>query len=503
MTSAARPGAGRSPAKGRISDMAYSLSGGKLPEDVLHRGGALLPGGQLGVDAQLLWTGEAGMATLLADELDDLRAVERRVLHELELHRLVGNVDARHAQRPRGDAHHVALDQGARRLGQLAEAVDELLAQRLEILACRGVGEPLVEREPLVHVAAVGRRKQSRYVQVHFGRNIDRTVQLGRLAGLQLANRAIEHPRVERKTDFLHLAGLLFAEDLAGAADLEVVHGEVEARSELLHGLDRLEALHGILVESILGRGKEVSVRLVVRAPNPPAELVELCQAEAIGAVDDDGVGARIVDPGLDDGRAEKHARALRGEIAHDPLELALAHLAVRHRDARLGQQALEAFAHALDRVHFVVQEVALAAALELPHHRLADQALGPGRDEGLDREALLRRGGDHREVANSLQRQGERSRDRGRREREDVHLGAQALHRLLLAHAEAVLLVDDHEPQALELYVLRKELVRADDDVDLTGFELAYDVRGFLGASEARELGDVHRPVGEAVLEG
>src|SRR3954453_18190522 len=168
MTSAARPGAGRSPAKGRIRDMAYSLSGGKLPEDVLHRGGALLPGGQLGVDAKLLGTGEAGMAALLADEIDHLGAVERRVLHELELHRLVGDVDARHAQRPRGDAHHVTLDQGARRLGQLAEAGAELLAQPLELLACRGAGEPLVEREPLVHVAAVDGGKQSRYVEVHF-----------------------------------------------------------------------------------------------------------------------------------------------------------------------------------------------------------------------------------------------------------------------------------------------------------------------------------------------
>src|SRR5580765_9057212 len=102
MTSAARPGAGRRPAKGQIRDMAYSLSHGELLQDVLHRGGALLPGGELGVDAQLLGAGEAGMATLLADEVDRLGAVERRVLHELELHRLVGGVDPRHAERPRG-----------------------------------------------------------------------------------------------------------------------------------------------------------------------------------------------------------------------------------------------------------------------------------------------------------------------------------------------------------------------------------------------------------------
>src|ERR1043166_1650917 len=85
-----------------------TISGGELLQDVLHRRGALLPGRQLGLDAQLLGAGEAGVAAFLADEVDHLGAVERRVLDELELHRLVRDIDPRHAERPRGDAHHVA-----------------------------------------------------------------------------------------------------------------------------------------------------------------------------------------------------------------------------------------------------------------------------------------------------------------------------------------------------------------------------------------------------------
>ena len=63
-------------------------------------------------------------------------------------------------------------------------------------------------------------------------------------------------------------------------------------------------------------------------------------------------------------------------EVAHHALELALAHLAVRDRDPRLGHQLLEPLAHPLDRFHFVVQEVDLPAALQLAQHRLADDAL-------------------------------------------------------------------------------------------------------------------------------
>jgi len=43
----------------------------------------------------------------------------------------------------------------------------------------------------------------------------------------------------------------------------------------------------------------------VVAAADAAAQLVQLREAELVGAVDDDGVGVRVVDAGLDDGRAQ------------------------------------------------------------------------------------------------------------------------------------------------------------------------------------------------------
>ncbi len=71
------------------------------------------------------------------------------------------------------------------------------------------------------------------------------------------------------------------------------------------------------------------------------------------------------------------------------------------------------------------------------------------------------------RQVAQAFQRHAQRARDRRGGQRQHVDLGAQRLHRLLVAHAEAVLLVDDQQAQALELHRLDEQLVRADDDVD------------------------------------
>src|SRR5207244_10759976 len=114
-----------------------------------------------------------------------------------------------------------------------------------------------------------------------------------------------------------------------------------------------------------------------------------------------------------------------------------------------------------------------------------------------------FRRRGDEREIADALERHGERARDRRRGEREHVDLGAQALQRFLLSHAEAVLLVDDYQADARQLDLAAQELVRADDEVQLAGGELAQDFIALLGGLEARQLGDAHRQLREAVVEG
>ena len=87
---------------------------------------------------------------------------------------------------------------------------------------------------------------------------------------------------------------------------------------------------------AFLRRRDQVRVGLVVRATDATAQLVQLREAEAVRAVDDDRVGRRHVDAALDDRRAEQQVGAPVVEVEHDLLEVALAHLAVADHDARL-----------------------------------------------------------------------------------------------------------------------------------------------------------------------
>ena len=115
------------------------------------------------------------------------------------------------------------------------------------------------------------------------------------------------------------------------------------------------------------------------------------------------------------------------------------------------GRSARELLGHGLDRHHAVVQEEDLPAAVQLALDGIPDHALVVLRDDGLDRQPVVRRRLDGAHVPRARQRQVERAGDRRGAEREHVHQPAQHLELLLVHHAEALFLVNDHQPQVLE----------------------------------------------------
>ena len=146
------------------------------------------------------------------------------------------------------------------------------------------------------------------------------------------------------------------------------------------------------------------------------------------------------------------------------------------------------------------MQKISLTAAAQFAQQRLADCAVGLAPHEGLDRQSLLRRSGDHREVADAFQAHRQRARNRGGGQGQHVDLGAQRLEGFFLAHAESMLLVDDDQPEPLEDNVAAEQLVRADHDVDRAVGHAIERGSDLLGRAKPRELGQPQRPVRESV---
>src|SRR6185437_1659201 len=96
-----------------------------------------------------------------------------------------------------------------------------------------------------------------------------------------------------------------------------------------------------------------------------------------------------------------------------------------------------------------------------------------------------------------------QRARDRGRAQRQHMHLGAELFQPFLVADAKVLLLVDDEQTEVAELDRLAEQGMSADDDVDRAVGKFLLDLRQFLACDEARSLGDLNRETLEALSEG
>ena len=141
------------------------------------------------------------------------------------------------------------------------------------------------------------------------------------MPAFRLMHRLLQHLLIELEADLLDVAGLLLAEQIAGAADVEIVRGELEARAERVERLQHLQPPLGLRRDLALLRQREQRIGAQLRAPDPPAQLIELRQPEHVGAVHDQRVGGRDVEAGFDDRGREQHVVLAVVERRHDVFE--------------------------------------------------------------------------------------------------------------------------------------------------------------------------------------
>ncbi len=359
----------------------------------------------------------------------------------------------------------VVGEQVAHLTRQLAEAVNPLALQRVCLICGAGARQLRVGVHAQAGGVHIGRRyvgadevfsgvcprghgcfTDAEEVRLHRGFRPDG----GHLA-LKPLNALAQQLAVEFKADGGDVPALLGAEQVAGAADFQVAHGDFEAAAECCELLDGGHAAAGISRDQGFARQQKVGVGAVAAAPHAAAQLVQICQPEAVCAVNDDGVGVGNVNAAFNDGGGEQDVCFSCHEVAHDELKLALVHLPVANNNAGVGHELVQPCLHLPDALHAVVQEEDLPAARHFSLNGLGDELLAVGGHRRLHGQAVEGGGIDGAHVARAHERYIERARDGRGGEGEHVHHAEHALELLLVAHAEALLLVDDGKPQILE----------------------------------------------------
>ena len=135
----------------------------------------------------------------------------------------------------------------------------------------------------------------------------------------------------------------------------------------------------------------------------------------------------------------------------------------MRQDEFRLGHVFAQKRRGLLEVLDARTDEESLAAAIALAQQRFAHNKRIEGRDEAAHRQPVDRRRGDDRKLTHARHRELQRARYRRRRERQNMHLGAQFFQPLLMADAEMLLLVDDDESKILKAHRLAEHGMRAD----------------------------------------
>src|SRR5690606_11193274 len=241
----------------------------------------------------------------------------------------------------------------------------------------------------------------------------------------------------------------------------------------------------------------------LVGAAHPAVQLVEVGEAEQVGALHYQRVDLGEVETRLDDRGGDEHVVLPVPEVEHHLLELSLRHLAVGHDVPGVRHQFTETGHGSLDGPHTVVNVEDLPLTEELASDGGGHCLLVVGADIGENRVTVFGRGPDVRDVPDAGEGHLQGPRDRGGGQGEDVDAYLETLQPVLGGDTESLLLIDDEQAQVLEGYVVRQETVGADHEVDLAGGETLDHPRLLLRGEESGQDLDPDRIRGEALREG
>ena len=219
-------------------------------------------------------------------------------------------------------------------LGKLAKAVFQFLAYILLFGFRSNRGDAFVGAQAEIFAGDVFLRDAQIHAKTDCGTKFGRS-----FLTFELGDCALEHLDIKIEADGFDVAMLLAAEHITRAAQFEVESGDAEAGAEFTELLHSGEALAGDFGKDALGRNKEIGVGANRGTTNAAAKLIEFGEAEAIGTIDENGVGAGNIEPILNDGGGDEDVGFIADEFEHDSFEFFLTHLAMSNDDAGGGNE--------------------------------------------------------------------------------------------------------------------------------------------------------------------
>ena len=166
---------------------------------------------------------------------------------------------------------------------------------------------------------------------------------------------------------------MLGSQHVAGSADVEVLHGNMNAASQFREAFDSLQPAACLLGERTQWRRKEITERLAIASSYAAAKLVQVGETKLLCIVNNNGIGIGYVDAAFDNARCHQYVVFVVYEIEDFLLQFVWIHLSVGDTDAGIGHFAAHQRFYLVDILDAVVDEEHLPVATHLKVDGFAD----------------------------------------------------------------------------------------------------------------------------------
>ncbi len=154
---------------------------------------------------------------------------------------------------------------------------------------------------------------------------------------------------------------LLRAKDVAGAAQLQVAHGQRKAGAHLAELLDRPQPPGRLRRKVTIFFHQQIAICAVLVPPHSASQLVQVCQAISIGVINEHRVRIRNIEPAFYNRRGQQNIDLAAHETQHHVFQLMLRHLPVADVDPSFRHDLGQPRRHPMDIVDTIVNKINLA----------------------------------------------------------------------------------------------------------------------------------------------
>ena len=187
----------------------------------------------------------------------------------------------------------------------------------------------------------------------------------------------------------------------------------------------------------------------------------------------DDRIDIGNIQSGFDDRGGNQHIDLPADKVIHNSFQFSFLHLSVGKRHISLGNQRLNGSRYICNIIDPVIYIVHLAFPRQLPYDGFPDHLLIIFHYISLDRHTVLRSFLQNTHVPDPHQAHMKRSRNRGCRKREHIHVFLQLLDLFLVGHSKSLLLIHHQKSQILKGHICGKYPVGADHNVNHSLFQI------------------------------